>query len=262
MGRQPQLDIERVRGALAQYAWTVEWLEECGSTNAELIERARAGAAGRMVLVAERQTAGRGRRGASWIASPGSSLTFSVLWESRRPTSAFGLIPLAAGVGCARALAKLGATAVRLKWPNDLVMPEGKLGGILVESVMRSGRVQAAVIGIGINLAHGESLSERLRRPVADLARVCVVPPREEILSEMLAQLEAMLTAFEGGRDEDIVQAWSGYDALCGCEVEIDDGEHPIRGIARGVAASGALCIDTPQGPRTVYAGAASVKRP
>ena len=115
----------------------VEVLDECGSTNALLGERARSGAAHGSVIVCEHQTAGKGRRGNAWASAPGCSLTFSLLWQFSRPSSELQGLSLAVAVACAKALERHGAHRLRLKWPNDLIIEERKLGGILVESLLR-----------------------------------------------------------------------------------------------------------------------------
>jgi len=254
------IDLERIRRELAQREphWAVDVLEECGSTNSVLSERLRAGDARHNVVVAERQTAGRGRRGRAWAAPPESSLVFSLLWDSRRPGTLFGLLPLAAGVACARALGGLGVPDLRLKWPNDLMLPEGKAGGILVESVPCGGHARV-IIGVGLNLRDGERLAAELGRPVADLARACPGLAREQILVAVLVEMHRMLSAFEAGRDDEIIRAWGGFDVLRDREIEVLAAGPAVRGVARGIAADGALRVDTAEGSKVVYAGEASI---
>lgn len=254
------LDLAEVRRRLApRTRWSIEWRAECGSTSAVLMERARAGAADRSVLVAGRQTAGRGRRGAAWLAPPSASLAFSFLFETGRAPIAFGLLPLAAGVGCCRALRRLGADGVALKWPNDLVLFSGKLGGILVESSLRDS-ASPVVIGIGINLVEGDRLTQRLGRAVADLAQAGIRPGREELLAALLEEMETLLAAFEENRDDEIVVAWSGYDALRGRQIEVLGSGATVRGVARGIRLDGGLRVDTALGERVIYAGEASIR--
>ena len=102
--------------------------EECASTNTELLRRASAGAPSGSVLVTDRQTAGRGSRGRTWFASPEASLTFSVLWEFPGEVARTSGLSLAVGVAIVRALTGCGATGVMLKWPNDILVDEAKLG--------------------------------------------------------------------------------------------------------------------------------------
>ncbi|MBP8162925.1 MAG: biotin--[acetyl-CoA-carboxylase] ligase, partial [Propionivibrio sp.] len=111
----------------------VDSLAECASTNTELLVHAERGAPSGSVLVADRQTAGRGSRGRSWLASPEASLTFSVLWRFEGGLERMSGLSLAVGVAVVEALEACGAAGVKLKWPNDILHQDAKLGGILVE---------------------------------------------------------------------------------------------------------------------------------
>src|SRR5882672_5073771 len=123
-------------------------VERCASTNSVLL--AEKGLARPVLLLADEQTAGRGRRGRRWHSAPGAGLTFSLAVALRRPLRELAALPLVAGVAVARALHSLGVARAALKWPNDLVVDGAKLGGILVETRMQGG-ASLAVIGIGIN---------------------------------------------------------------------------------------------------------------
>src|SRR5512134_3558368 len=132
-------------------------LERCTSTN-DLLLKARPEKP--VLVAAEEQSAGRGRRGRRWHSAPGAGITFSLGRRVRRPVRELAALSLVAGVAVARALHALGMTAVRLKWPNDLVTGDAKLGGILVET--RNGG--QAVIGIGLNHRRTPGLEARVRR--------------------------------------------------------------------------------------------------
>ena len=132
--------------------FAVDALAECDSTNSVLLQRAGQGAPSGSVVVADRQTAGRGSRGRRWESSPGASLTFSLLWRFEGGVHRLAGLSLAVGVALVRALAACGAPGITLKWPNDILLDEAKLGGILVELQGAEG-CSLAVIGIGINLA-------------------------------------------------------------------------------------------------------------
>src|SRR5262249_34644618 len=149
-GRSPVLDAARLNGALAPWPglWReVRVVEETGSTNADLLAEAQAGAREGLVLVAEAQTAGRGRMGRRWISPPRRSLPFSVLLRPAVPAGLLGWLPLLAGVAVASALERTAGVDARLKWPNDVLADGAKLAGILAE---RWG--SAIVVGTGINV--------------------------------------------------------------------------------------------------------------
>jgi BirA family biotin operon repressor/biotin-[acetyl-CoA-carboxylase] ligase len=144
------LDAARLNGALAPRPglWReVRVVEETGSTNADLLAEARSGAGEGLVLVAEAQTAGRGRMGRRWISPPRRALTFSVLLRPAVPAGLLGWLPLLAGVAVASALEQTAGVDARLKWPNDVLADDAKIAGILAE---RSG--SAIVVGTGINV--------------------------------------------------------------------------------------------------------------
>jgi len=147
----PVLDAARLNAAaLASRPglWReVRVVEETGSTNADLLARARSGAGEGLVLVAEAQTSGRGRMGRRWISPPRRALTFSVLLRPAVPAGLLGWLPLLAGVAVASALERTAGVDARLKWPNDVLADDAKIAGILAE---RSG--SAIVVGTGINV--------------------------------------------------------------------------------------------------------------
>ncbi|MEA3018492.1 MAG: BirA family transcriptional regulator, partial [Actinomycetota bacterium] len=144
----------------------LRWVDETGSTNADLLALARDGAPEGIVLVADHQTAGRGRAGRSWVAPPGSSLLLSVL--VRPPASVAGLSSMAIALAAADAVGDLAGFRPRLKWPNDLVWPgdgtapDRKLAGILAEAHWPSEHEVAVVVGIGVNVNWPADLPEAL----------------------------------------------------------------------------------------------------
>lgn len=157
----------------------VEWHDEIGSTNTELLDRARLGAAEGMVLIADLQTAGRGRRGRRWTAPPGTSLMMSVLLRpppDRLPPARAALATLAVGLAAVDACEQVSGIRPRLKWPNDLVIVGGahhdeaagrdaavhdrKLAGILAESISTQGLLSALVVGMGLNTSWPEVPAE------------------------------------------------------------------------------------------------------
>jgi BirA family biotin operon repressor/biotin-[acetyl-CoA-carboxylase] ligase len=147
---RPVLDAARLNGALAPWPglWReVRVVEETGSTNADLLAEAQAGAGEGLVLVAETQTAGRGRMGRRWVSPPRRALTFSVLLRPAVPAGLLGWMPLLAGVAVASALEHTAGVDARLKWPNDVLVDGAKIAGILAE---RWGN--AVVVGTGINV--------------------------------------------------------------------------------------------------------------
>ena len=173
----------------------VRVVRRCGSTNTELMREEHL--ARPVLLAAEAQTAGRGRRGRRWHAVPGRSIAFSLARRIVRPARELTALPRLAGVAAAQALRALGARAIGLKWPNDLVVGRAKLGGILVET--RGGAdASLAVIGIGLNYLPDPGLSRRLRRPVAALAEILSpLPDRNAVIAAIATQVLRAVERFE-----------------------------------------------------------------
>jgi BirA family biotin operon repressor/biotin-[acetyl-CoA-carboxylase] ligase len=231
----------------------VRVLPTCESTNAVLL----AGFVGTPVLLAaEEQTAGRGRRGRRWESAPGRDLTFSLARPIRRPIRELAALSLVAGVAATRALRTLGVTHAAIKWPNDLMVEEAKLGGILVETRVQ-GATSLAVIGIGINYRTDALRSQRLRRRVASLEELLMPLPSRNLVIERigLALLES-LDAFEQRGFESAREQWLALHAHAGrrVRVRLADGR-TFSGIAAGVDSDGGLQLRTRGGLRAVRSG-------
>jgi len=228
-------------------------VERCASTNGVLL--AEKGLARPVLLLADEQTAGRGRRGRRWHSTPGAGLTFSLAVALRRPLRDLAALPLVAGVAVARALHALGIARAALKWPNDIVVDGAKLGGILVETKSLGGAIKA-VIGVGINLRGAGELETRLRRPVAALEGFIPVPDRRALADAIALALLESLAAFEA-RGLDAVRAdWDRLDAHAGqkLRVRLADGR-VLTGVASGLDVDGALRLATRGGMRAVRSG-------
>src|SRR5919204_3684549 len=160
--------------AIALPGIEVRVLERCTSTNELVLAAGDAD----VLLAAEEQSAGRGRRGRRWHAAPGTAVTFSLARLVHRPPRELPGLALVAGVGAARALRALGTERTTLKWPNDLVIDGAKLGGILVET-RTQGAATLAVIGIGINCRRDAALERRLRPALPSLESYTEVKPHQ-----------------------------------------------------------------------------------
>ena len=242
---------------LANAGVAVEVVLETGSTNADLLARAPTLDAN-LLLVAERQSAGRGRAGRSWLSAEGGSLTFSLAWKFDAPLHALAGLPLAVGVALAETLAALGVT-VQLKWPNDLLKDGAKLAGVLIET-QGAGAAVWAVIGVGLNLALPDELEARIGRAAASapwLARM----DRDALMAALLAQLAASLREFEQSGFAAFSARWNRLHAWQGCPVAvIDRGRTIHEGVAAGVDDSGALLLDGVSGRIAVHAGDVSLR--
>jgi BirA family transcriptional regulator, biotin operon repressor / biotin---[acetyl-CoA-carboxylase] ligase len=239
----------------------VEVLDECTSTSTLLLERALNGAPHASVVVCERQTAGRGRRGAQWISTLGGSLTFSLLWRFDRGAGELAGLSLAVAVGIARALEALGAGAVGLKWPNDLLLDERKLGGILIEMNGSPGGPSCAVIGVGLNVRLPEAARRQIPLPVAELAAKGVPPSRTVLLARVLQHMAAVLAQFEGHGFGSLRDEWLARHAWQGRRVMLRVAERKIaEGLAVGVGEDGALLLASHNGLERFHAGELSLR--
>ncbi len=250
------LNAEAIRAGLAARgeALEVEVCERCPSTNTELLARSDAQAP--LLLLAEEQTAGRGRRGRRWYASPGSALMFSLRWRFTGPPARLRGLSLATGVGIANALRALGAHGVALKWPNDLLVGDAKLGGMLIETRSSAGQV-TAVIGVGLNCRRQPGLATRLKRPVAALEELLrPLPARNTLVARLAAELACTLRTFDASGLAAFRSEWESMHAQQGkpMRVRIADGR-VVAGIAQGIAADGALLLRNRRGVRSVTSG-------
>jgi len=228
----------------------VRKVERCGSTNALLLAEAKPN----VLLVAEEQTAGRGRRGRRWHSAPGAGVTFSLSAAVTRPVTGLSLV---AGVATARALRGLGVAQAALKWPNDLVVDGAKLGGILVET-----RSALAVIGIGINCRRDPALEKRLRRPIAALDQFIAVD-RDRVIERVAQSLVEALATFDAQGLDGLRGEWERMHAHAGkrLRVRLADGR-VLTGVARGLDGDGGLRLQTRAGVRAVRNGRILSARP
>jgi BirA family biotin operon repressor/biotin-[acetyl-CoA-carboxylase] ligase len=252
--------IAAIASALGPLArrFDVDVLDTCASTNAELLARAEAGAASGTVLVANEQTAGRGRRGRSWIASPGDSLTFSLLWRFAPGTAPAGL-SLAVGLAVARALQKVGAGDTALKWPNDILRNRRKLGGILIELV--PGAPHAAVIGIGLNLHLPAAMPAELRAVSAALCEPGGAADEDALYAMLLGELLAVLEGFAASGFAPLRDEWMARNAYADTDVVLlSDFGAARSGICRGVDTDGALLFDADGRVERILSGEVSLR--
>ena len=228
--------------------FTVEVLPEIDSSNSELMRRARAGQHEATLLVAERQTAGRGRMGRVWQSQPGDSLTFSI-GLPMAPRDWSGL-SLAVGLSLAESL----HPSVQLKWPNDLWFEDRKLGGILVEAASMGGRSQV-VVGVGLNIR--PRLGDGLNTAPAALSELLPAMSAPTGLAQVTLPLIQTLLRFEQEGFSPLRARFESRDVLKGRRVHTSDG---LVGMALGVSPSGALRLQTDAGLQEIHSAEISVR--
>jgi BirA family biotin operon repressor/biotin-[acetyl-CoA-carboxylase] ligase len=242
--------------------FTMDVQEMAASTNTLLLKRIAAGARSGEVIAAEWQTQGRGRFGRAWHAGPCGALTFSLAWRFAQGAAALAGLSLAVGVALSRALHKIGANEVRLKWPNDLVWRGRKLAGILIEMQGDALGPSAVAIGVGLNVRLSTSVLEAIDQPVVDLESICDLPlDRNRILAALLVELADVLDQFSVEGFGPLQPEWERYHAYQGEQVRANlPNGTTVEGIARGVADDGALLLETPTRVERLHSGEVSVR--
>lgn len=241
---------------------TLEICDTVDSTNTQLMLRVAQGTRSGLVLAAEAQTAGRGRRGRVWQSGIGSTLTFSLLWRFAQGARELAGLSLAVGVALVRVLRASGARDAELKWPNDVVLPGGKLAGILIEMQGDVLGPSAAVIGIGINVRADPRVFTAVDQPVADLETATGAPvDRNRLLASLLVELAAVLEGFAASGFAPLREEWQALhahqdQAVC---LTLPDGQQ-LSGRVRGVADDGVLLLETAAGITRHHSGEVSLR--
>ncbi len=248
----------------------VEHYPQAGSTNELARQRARAGYPEGLVILADAQSAGRGRMGRAWIAPPGSSLLLSLLLRPTwlAPADAFSLTMLA-GVALCEAVEQVTPVHAALKWPNDLLLPVRtasgpalrKAAGILSEIELAGDQIAWVVIGIGVNVSWSPSgvVDERDLAEVATSVGAAAGQPlieRLPLLCALLERLDARYDALRRGGQAELFERWRDRLATLGQPVQIGLPHGDLRGVVEDVERSGALRVRDEQGRlHTVLAG-------
>lgn len=232
------------------------------STNSVALQKAQQGVSSGCVIVAEQQTAGRGRRGRQWVSPYGCNIYCSTVWQFQGGAAALEGLSLAVGVAVARALAATGLNGVKLKWPNDVLWDGRKLAGILLEMIGDAAGHCQVVVGIGINVSMRSEVADALiDQPWTSAAAAAGgVVSRNRLLANLLSELLPLLAAFEVGGFAAFHEAWSALDAMYGRDVLLRAGDQSVAGRAVGVAANGALAIETVSGHQWFHGGEVSLR--
>lgn len=247
-------DAARAGIATCDVAWSID------STNTELLRRATPDT-GLAVLLAERQTAGRGRRGRAWQSPLAANVYLSVARQFPGGLARLGGLSLVAGIAVAQALHGLGVAGIGLKWPNDLVVDGRKLGGLLVEGGGEHGGPVRAVVGIGLNVRMPEREAAAIDQPWIDLAGAgCGQLARNAVAAAVLARIAPALAQFDREGLAPFLAQYAQVDALRDRAIVVHAGGETIEGAARGIAADGALRVETGGALRSFHAGEVSVR--
>ena len=259
------LDAQRIRAALSTQASVLltelQLAIEIDSTNAELLRRLQRGPASRLVCSAEQQTAGRGRRGRSWVSPFGSNIYLSLAWEFAGGAAALEGLSLAVGVAVATALDNCGVQDLKLKWPNDLLHGGAKLGGILIEMVGDAAGSCQVVVGVGLNVRMPVDAAADIDQQWTDVTMASGLPVgRNQLLAALLNELLPLLSQFAEQGFAPWREPWMALDAHADSPVIVSSGERRLTGVARGVDHSGALLLEVAGSIQAIHGGEVSLR--
>ena len=240
----------------------VEVLDEVDSTNRIISERLTAGCPHGTAVRARRQTAGRGRLGRTWVAPPDQNLSLSVALAGAAWQSVAPLVPLAAGLATATAVAQLTGVRPQLKWPNDLLVNGRKLAGILCEGATTPHRFAGIVVGIGLNVnIHTHTLPPDVSDRAASLLMLTGRPTDIDALAT--AVVRSLLTVCDWlrvGEAARVIEGWRTLDALAGQVITWTEAGAVRTGTADGIESTGALRVTTPTGLALLTAGEVTLR--
>ena len=250
-----------LRGAARDRLETLDVLTGIDSTNTRLLDAEPPKPQRYRVALTDHQTAGRGRQGRRWLSRPGSSICLSIAYtfSGRPPELPAATLPV--GVAVIRALEDAGIPGARLKWPNDIVIQDGKLGGILTEVHSVSSGKTSIVVGIGLNVDAADAAAldpaETGIGAVRDIASVVSgAPPDANVIVALLIEhVVDSLVRFEAAGLEPFIEAWQRLDWLRGQRVTVEAGPRRIDGICEGIDVDGALLLSDGSSRQRILSG-------
>ncbi|MDJ0832897.1 MAG: biotin--[acetyl-CoA-carboxylase] ligase [Gammaproteobacteria bacterium] len=257
----PALDSHQlqreIEGLLGGDAIDLLYLHSCESTN---IECQKLGTH-QSVVIAEQQTAGRGRRGNCWYSPLTQNIYCSIGVHKNLPPELLGLIPLQVGVCIASVLQESGFPEVTLKWPNDILLQGKKLGGILIETRALGDQAFFLVIGVGLNLHLDQETLDQIDQPAISLRQVAEhALDRQQLYKDLIARIAQSVNRFDADSIESLLQQFKQLDAYLGREVVVKTRDQQISGIYQGIAGDGQIQIQTADGLRHFAAAEISLR--
>lgn len=234
---------------------------ELPSTNAWLVEQAQRGALRGRACLAECQSAGRGRRGRTWVSPPGGNVYLSVLWRFDSGAAVVNGLSLAVGVAVAEALGAAGVPDVGLKWPNDILAQGKKLAGVLLEMAGESSGPCYVVVGIGVNVAVSEQAAREIDQPWIDVATLTQAPvARNRLVAAVLGNVLQALRDFERDGFAPFLPRWRAHDVFAGKNARLQLPNESLTGTVSGIDDHGALLFSYAGGTRAYAMGELSLR--
>ena len=242
----------------------IEVLFDVDSTNDRLLNREPPPPDQALLCCCELQRAGRGRRGRRWFAPFGQGIAMSIGWQFRAMPRDLPALGLAIGTAIARALTRVGARGIRLKWPNDVCFEDRKLGGVLIDLRAEAAGPVHVVIGVGLNLALSASARSQIEATgvrAAAIADACpTTPSRNEVAGRVIDEVLAVVAEYERSGFTPHRADWSSLDAFANRRARVSLGVESVHGIARGIDAEGALQLEVDGAMRKFLSGDLSLR--
>ena len=261
-GGLDMLDDELIYSGLNHV--TINKLERCDvfdqveSTNVSAVGFPLASSQKGYACFAEYQRAGKGRRGRQWVSPYGYNIYLSIAWQFEEGAARLEGLSLAVGVVIAQVLQQAGIQGVQLKWPNDILLQQRKLGGVLLEMSGDPSDICKVVVGVGLNVRMPEEVS--IDQPWAALAQQQPTVSRNALAAGLLNGLVPMLSDFHSIGFEKYIKQWQNLDAYRGSNVRVSSGQRVVEGVAEGVFANGALRLRVDDEERAIYGGEVSLR--
>jgi len=254
----PALSVDNIKAEVkGSIGREIFFYETVGSTNTIAAELAEKGEAEGAVVIADRQEKGRGRLGRSWVSPPCVNIYMSILLRPEIEPEEITLVTLMAAVGCTIALRRATGLKVAIKWPNDLMVSDRKLGGILTELRIASKKIKYAITGIGINInMDSEAFPDDIRELATSLKiETGVLHSRAEIITEILNEIDHWNMAIKEKRMGEVLSKWQGLTSTIGRKVKINLGRETLTGFAESIDNLGRLFLRLPSGELRVIRG-------
>jgi len=263
------LDADGIHAGLVDATSTkLELLEifgEIDSTNSYLMQQPGPRPGFFRAVATLNQTAGRGRYGKNWYSPPGAGLCVSMAFSFARKPENIAALTLAIGLGVIRALRACDVPDVMLKWPNDLVLSDGKLGGILTEAHSQGREVVSIVTGVGLNIDVGSTFNDdifdhepghdRVLAAIDLKSRGAELPSRERLTAQLMNEIVAAFAEYEAVGFAPFYRRWPAHDWLRGKQVTIETQRRKVSGMAAGIDEDGALLVESADGMHRVTSG-------
>lgn len=249
-------EIQKLLNSEAQRVLAeIQLVDEIDSTNAEAIRQIHSGNFANRLLVARSQSAGRGRRGRSWLSPRDAGIYMSLTRQFTLEANALQGISLLTALSLKSALDSLGMEGLSLKWPNDILFQKKKLAGILLE-LQQTEHGCCLVFGIGLNIELPGSLAQEIDRPVTDITTITdSIVDHNSIVATVINELCNNLAEYELSGFSSFQASWNESDVYLNNEIEIQNGETRIIGKSLGVDSDGALLLQTSNGIQAINGG-------